>query len=168
MAAAGKLVFVTGFPQLDKKLREMPPALQRKFVRGGLRRGAKRVAALAKRIILNEAKDTGALEESIKVLALKRSTKRAGIAIMPNRDKLFAKYAARHEGRLPNPAKGETDPFYYAAAIEFGTEKQPAVKPFRRALYDSSSALREYFKADIAEFIATNKVTIGRDTSRQG
>lgn len=158
-AAAKKLVFVTGFRELDDKLRAMEPKLQRKFVRGALRKGGKRLQQEAKRIIKSEARDTGAFEQSIKVKALKRSRKRVGIQMLPERDKLFAKYAAKHDGKEPHPAKSESEPFYYPAAIEFGTETHVAVKPMRRALYDNAEVYREYFKADLTQFIAEQKVS---------
>jgi HK97 gp10 family phage protein len=157
--ATGKLVIVTGFKELDAKLRQMPAAMQRKFVRGALRKGGLRLQQEAKRIIRTEAKDTGALEKSVgRPIALKRSRKRVGIAVLPKRDVLFANYAAKHGGKTPHPAKGESEPFYYAAAIEFGTSDEPPVKPFRRALYDNEAVYRAYFKADLTQFIAEQKV----------
>lgn len=157
--AAGKLVIVTGFKELDAKLRTMEPKLQRKFIRGALRKGGKRLQQEAKRIIRTEAKDTGALEKSVGApKALKRSRKRIGVSVMPDRDKLFANYRAKHGGKAPSPMAGHNDPHYYAASIEFGTETQEAVRPFRRALYDNAKVYQEYFKADLREFIATQKV----------
>lgn len=158
-AAKAKLVFVTGVAELDAKLIAMPPAMQRKFVRGALRKGGKRLTKEAQRIIQAEAYDTGALHKSLKVRSLKRSRKRVGIALLPDRDKLFANYRKKHDGKPPHPAKGETDPHYYAASIEFGTEHQPAVRPFRRALYENAKVYQEYFVADLRQFIAEQKVS---------
>lgn len=158
-AAAGKLIFATGFEEIDAKLRAMPTALQRKFVRGALRKGGKRLTQAAKQIIRSEARDTGALEQSVKVKALKRKRSRVGVEVFPERDKLFTKYAAKHEGRQPHPAKDGTEPYYYPAVIEFGNATHRAVSPFRRALYDNAAVYREYFGADVREFIATQKVT---------
>lgn len=157
-AQAGKLVIVTGFKELDAKLRQMEPKLQRKFVRGALRKGGKRLTQEAKRIIKTEARDTGAYEQSLKVAALKRSRKRIGIAMFPTRAKLFAKYAAKHGGKLPHPAAGESEPYYYPATIEYGSDTHQAVRPLRRALYDNEKVYREYFKADLTQFIAEQKV----------
>ncbi len=159
MAATQKLVFVTGDKELDAKLTAMTPALQRKFVRGALRRGSKRLTTEIKRIVRAEAYDTGAFHKSIRSKSLKRSRNRVGIAVMPDRDKLFANYAKKHDGKTPHPAKGETDPFYYVAALEFGTETMPAVKPLRTALYENKEVYQEYFKADLRQFIAEQKVT---------
>jgi HK97 gp10 family phage protein len=156
---AQKLVIVTGFAELDAKLKSLPPKLQRKFVRGGLRKGANRVVRDAKKIIRNEAYDTGAYFRALKVRSLKRSRKRVGVSVHGPREKLFAAYAAKHEGKPPHPAKGESDPFYYPAAIEFGTDTRPPVRPMRRALYDNANELRALFVADVRQFIAENKVT---------
>lgn len=159
MATAGKLVIVTGFKQLDDKLRNMPAALQRKFVRGGLRKGTKRLIQEIRRIIKTDAYDTGAFYGSLKAKALKRSQKRVGVATFTDTDKLYAKYEQKH-GHKPHPAKGETQPFFYPAVLEFGSETQEPVKPLRKALYDNASIYREYFKADVLQFIAENKVTV--------
>jgi hypothetical protein len=73
-----------------------------------LRKGAKRIQQEFKRIVHEEAHDTGALEQSTKVRALKRSRTRAGVGVVIDRDTLFTKYAAKHDGQKPHPAKGET------------------------------------------------------------
>ena len=159
MAAPQTLVFVTGFAQLDAKLRAMPNALQKKFVRGGLRKCAKRVTKEFKQIVHAEAHDTGTLEKAAKPKALKRSRTRAGVGVYIDRDKLFAAYAAAHDGKPPHPAAGEKDPFYYPAAIEFGTATQQPVRPMRRALYDHTKAYIDLFRSDVIEFIDANKVS---------
>lgn len=155
---AKQFVIVTGYAQLDAKLRGMPAAIQKKFVRGGLRKGSKRIVREFQRIVRAEAFDTGVLSRAAKPKALKRSRKRVGVSVFIDRDKLFAKYAAKH-GRPPHPSKGSSEPHYYAASIEFGTEHQEPVRPMRRALYDNAGVYREYFKADVLQFIAENKVT---------
>lgn len=172
MAKQG-LVVVTGFKELDAKLRDMPNAVQRKFIRGALRRGSKRLTRDAVRIVKAEAYDTGALAKSIKVVSLKRSKKRIGISVMPPRNVLFKNYAnaqqkVRKKSGNATFAKPKTD--YYPAFVEFGTDKQPAVKPFRRALYDNANVFREYFKADMLQFIAQNKVsgTLSKATGYTG
>lgn len=161
MAKQG-LVVVTGFKELDAKLRGMPNAVQKKFIRGALRRGGKRLTQEAVRIVQAEAYDTGTLAKSIKVKSRKRSRTRIGISVMPPRDVLFKNYAnAQQKDRKKSGnatfAKPKKD--YYPAFVEFGTDTQPAVNPFRRALYDNANVYREYFKADMRQFIAENKVT---------
>lgn len=158
-AKAGGLVFVTGLKQLDDKLTAMPAAMQKKFVRGALRKGAKRIVVEVKRIIKAEAYDTGTLHKSFKVKSLKRSRKRVGVSMFVDREKLFTNYASKHGGKKPHPASGENEPFYYLAAIEFGTETQEPVRPMRRALYDNQEVYRAYFRADVLKFISEQKVS---------
>ena len=158
-ATAGKLVFVTGDKELDAKLSGLTTGIQRKFVRGALRKGSKRLTKEVQRIVRAEAYDTGAFYKSLKTKSLKRSRNKVGVAVMPDRDKLFANYKRTHDGKPPHPAKGESDPFYYVAAIEFGTDTVPAVKPLREALYENAGVYQEYFKADLRQFIAEQKVT---------
>jgi hypothetical protein len=155
---AQKLVFVTGYAQLDAKLRTLPNKLQGKFVRGALRKGAKRVQRDAKQIIRGEAYNEGVLHRSLKIKALKRSRKRAGVSVFIDREKLFAAYQAKY-GHEPHPAKGRSDPFYYPAVIEFGSDTKEPIKPLRRGLYDHAKELRVLFEADVKQFIAENKVT---------
>lgn len=156
--SSSKLVFVTGHAQLDAKLRLMPDKLQRKFVRGALRKCAKRVVREAQNIVRAEAYNFGVLYRALKVKSLKRSRKRVGVSVFIDRDKLFAAYQAKY-GHPPHPAKGSSDPFYYPAVIEFGSETQEPIKPMRRALYDHDNELRALFAADVRQFIAENKVT---------
>lgn len=156
--AAQKLVVVTGHKELDAKLRGLPAKIQRKFVRGALRRGMKRVVQDYKRIVRTEAYETGTMMRATKTRALKRSRKRIGFTLHIDREKLFAAYRAKY-GHDPHPMKGRTDPHYYPASIEFGTDSQPAVRPMRRALYDNEDVIRAYFVGDVKQFIAENKVT---------
>ena len=157
--ATGGLVVGTGFAQLDAKLAAMPAAMQRKLVRGGLKRAINRCVRDAKRIVKDEAYDTGVLHNAFKSKALKRSRKKFGYSMFIGRETLFQRYAAKHGGQAPHPAKGEKEPFYYPAVIEFGSDNRPAIKPMRRALYDNADEYRELFKADVLQFIAENKVT---------
>lgn len=157
-------VFLTGLAQLDAKLASLEPKLQKKLARKSLRSIAKKVVAAAKSIVQAEAYNTGALYKNFKVRALKRSRNRIGTSMFVDREKLFADYAARY-GHTPNPAKGEKEPFYYLAAIEFGYqrpsgEQVEAVRPMRRALYDNANEFKQFFVTDIQELIreaATSK-----------
>lgn len=161
MAKQSELVIVTGFKELDTKLRNMPAALQRKFVRGGLRKATNRVVKAAKTIIRNEAFDTGAFESSLKTAALKRRRTRVGYAA-------FTKTSAMYEKREMKVAKRNLKRgflskvpkrFFYPAVIEFGSPRHKAIKPMRRALYGNDSELRAYFEQDVKQFIREQKVT---------
>ncbi len=157
MAAAQGLVFVTGFKDLDARLRELPNKLQRKYVKGALLKSAKRDAVETKKIIRAEAHNTGAYEESIKTKTLKRSRKRVGVAVIIDRDLYFAKYTEKY-GKPPNPAAGEKEPFFVPAVLEFGTEHTKPIRASRRALYDNKDVYLKYFQEDTHEFISTGKV----------
>jgi hypothetical protein len=145
---------VTGFKELDAKLRNLPPKLQRKFVRQSLRKVNKRVQQEFKKIVTDEAFDTGALSRSTKVRALKRSRRRVGVGVYIDREKLFANYAKKHGGKKPHPAAGGTEPFFYPAVVEFGSESHEPVRPMRRALYEHEAEYRNYFRDDVAKLIA--------------
>jgi hypothetical protein len=157
VAKAG-IVVVTGHKEIDDLFRKMPAALQRKFTRGALRLAAKRDQQETKRIIKSESYDTGAFYRSIKIKATKRSRVRIGVSVFTDRNKLFAEYEKQH-GHKPHPRKGETEPHFYPASIEFGTDNEPAVKPMRRALYDNAGVYRAYFIGDLQKFIREQKVT---------
>lgn len=158
MAETG-LVIVTGFKELDAKLRSLSPKLQRKFVRQSLRKVNKRVQKEFKAIVKAEAYDTGALSRSTKVRSLKRSRSRVGVGVYIDREKLFANYAKKHDGKQPHPSAGEMEPFYYAAVVEFGSADHEPVRPMRRALYEHSKEYQNYFRNDIAELIAESAGT---------
>lgn len=154
-----KPIFVTGDGELDKILSGLEPKMQRKFVRGALRKSTKRITKEYQRLVADEAYDTGALAKSARAKALKRSRKRVGVAMFIDREKLFARYAAKH-GKPPHPAKGSSDPFYYPAVVEFGDKTHEAVRPMRRALYDNAAVYHEYFLADLRQFVNEQKVTV--------
>lgn len=157
MAAKG-LVVVTGFRELDAKLRNMPAALQKKFIRGGLRKGGKRDQKEAKKIIHEEAHETGALEKSVKIKSLKRSRTRVGVGVYIDRDAYFKNYESEY-GTQPHPAKGEKTPFYVPAVIEFGDAHKKPIRPLRRALYGNEKQTRADFVDDVTQFIADNKIS---------
>lgn len=161
MAKTGQLVIVTGLAQLDAKLRALPAALQRKLVRGGLRKATNRVVKAAKHIIRNEAFDTGAFESSLKTKATKRSRAKVGYAAFTKTSAMYNKRELRVAKR--NLKKGLLSPvakrFFYPAVIEFGSPQHKAVKPMRRALYQDVPGLRAYFETDVKQFIAEQKVT---------
>jgi hypothetical protein len=153
-------VFVTGHKELDAKLAKMPAALQKKLIRGGLRKAGKRIQRDFKGIVKAEAYISGALHSSTTIRAKKRSRVSAGIEMGVDYGKLEANYAAKHEGKTPSPAKSGQGPFPYIVALEFGTDTQPPEKPLRRSLYDRILTLRSYFVADLLQFIAENKVSL--------
>lgn len=152
---AGKSI-VTGNKELDAKLATMNESLQKKFARSSLRKNASVYERVVVNIIRMEAYDTGALSKSIKRRANKRSRIQVGIAIMPPRSVVFSNYAKaqqRERKKLKNATFAPPKTFYYPASIEFGTAHQPAVKPFRRGLYEPAATYRRNFHKDMVEFV---------------
>lgn len=152
-----QLVIVTGVAQLDAVLRTLEPKIQKKFTRKSLRNVGKLVMAAAKAIVQAEAYFTGTLYKAFKLRAVKRKRNAIGVSMFINREKLFANYTAEY-GHPPNPRKGETEPHYYPASIEFGFTRPdgtevPAIRPMRRALYDNAEAFKQFFANDLREII---------------
>lgn len=146
MARSGGGVIVTGDKVLDRVLRNLPVAAQKKLSRKATRKAAKE-------IVLPEAKnrvavDTGELEESLAVRAIRRSRTR------------FGHQVGTKEGHY----KGDQ---FYGAFIEFGTKERqhksgkrvgridPA-KNFaylRPAVYDNRARITAMYVAAMKELI---------------
>lgn len=143
---AGGGVIVTGDVALDRALRELEPALAKKLSRKTTRR-------IAKDIVLPAARDrapvdSGDLEESLTVRAIKRSRYRFGHMVTCG------------EGVF----KGDQ---FYSGFLEFGTKPrfQKAnskyvgfVKPhefafLRPAVYDNAAQANAAYIADMREFV---------------
>jgi len=91
-----------GVAKFDRKLKALETRLQRKVVRQALRAGARVIAAEAKANA--PVGKTGALKDSIRVWALKRSRRRIGVKV----------------GSSIHAYKGDQ---FYGAFLEFGTSK---------------------------------------------
>lgn len=155
MAEAYPLVATTGYADIDTKLSQLPPALQRKFYRGALRKGGNRVKQEFQRIVKDEAYDTGAYMRATSVRALKRKKDRIGVSLHVDKSKLIARRQKK---------TGETKEYYYPASLEFGYTRKNGthVKPVRaqrRALYDNQKVYLAYFVGDMRQFLAEQKVT---------
>lgn len=153
----GKLAIVTGYKELDAKLRKMPEALQRKLVKGALKKSTDRDKQETIRIVKAEAYDTGAYSKSLKVRQIKRSRVKVGSMVIVDTQKLFQEYAKKH-GRFPGSEKGQIRPAFYPAMIEYGSPTNQPISPMRRALYDNAKVYQAYFVGDLRQFIATQKV----------
>lgn len=163
MATTQQLVVVTGFRELDAKLRTMPAKLQKKFVRGALKKGGKRLTRAIRWILRAEAYDTGALYKAVQVKPLKARKDRIGIAVMPSRSRLLsvrAKLEQKARKKAGNATFATPNMDYYPQFVEYGTQHMPAVRPFRRALYDNAEAYRAYFAGDLKQFITEQKVDL--------
>ncbi len=151
-------LIVTGDIHLDRKLAELGPKIANKFSRKALRRGIKKVVDDTKKIVRAEAYNLGVIHKSFKVRALKRKRGRVGLAMFVDREKLFFDYAELY-GHPPNPRKGEDDPHYYLASIEFGYERVdgttvPAIRPMRRGLYENATEIQQFFVGDVREMLS--------------
>ncbi len=133
----GKKGIITGVKALDMKLATMEFRVQKKLAR----RAAK---VAAKQIVLPAAKalvpvDTGALEASLKVRALKRTKTRTG-------------YTVQTLG-LERPMQ--------APAVEFGSEKMEADPFLREAIYGNEAAIRLKFAVELKRALVEEGV-LGR------
>lgn len=145
-------VILTGDKELDARLKQLEPKLQKKLTRKALRKGGKRVLTKFQDIVDAEAFETGAYRKSAKIRALKRSRNKLGVTIHVDRDKYFAEYEKQY-GHKPTPRHGETEPHYVPATIEFGDERHEAVRPQRRALYENETQIKRDFVSDMKELV---------------
>ena len=143
---AGGGVIVTGDEALDKLLATLTPKLQKKLIRQATRKSAKN-------IVLPEARnrvpvDTGDLEESLTVKAIKRSRNKIG-SMVATKDGFFS---------------GDQ---FYGGMIEFGTKERTqkstgksvgAIQPhkfafLRPAVYDNEDRIKAEYIKDVRELI---------------
>lgn len=142
---AGGGVIVTGDEELDKLLAGLTPKLQKKLSRQATRKAAKD-------IVLPEAKarvpvDSGDLEDSLRVQAIKRSRSKIG-HMVTTKDGFY---------------KGDQ---FYGGFQEFGTKErqhksgkstgsiQPHSQAFLRpAVYDNEDRIKELYVSDLRELI---------------
>lgn len=121
-------ISVFGDKELQAKLADLTPKVQRKIVRSALRQGAKRVRDEARRLA---PVDTGALKKSIKVRAARNLRRGSfGIAILTG---------TRAELGISPEAK-----FYYPAVVEFGGRGHGGrgydAQPYLRPAMDATRA----------------------------
>jgi len=109
-----------GDKELQRKLRELPIAMERKIVRKALREAARPVLAAAKALapVL-----TGRMKAGMKLRAEKAKRGHFGVQVVtPTRKELGI---------------AGDDPYYYPMAVEVGTAKMPA-HPFMRPALDAN------------------------------
>lgn len=128
---------LTGVKQLDEVLKNMPRSMQNKALRRGTREATKVVLRDARRLA---PRDSGALERSLKVRALKRSRRnksRVGASVVTDgAHKLFS---------------GEQ---FYGAFVELGTAKMDADPFLRPALWSNKDSIRRAYIVAIKRWIA--------------
>jgi hypothetical protein len=147
----------TGYAEIDAKLKQLEPNAQKKLSRQALRKGGKLVQRETQQIIEEETDyGEGAYAASISVRAITRTRVKIGVSVLPDRDKYFKEYEKRY-GKKPNPATGESEPFYVPAALEFGYMRGdtyvPPLRAQRRGLYDNKEPVLNNFKNDMRELV---------------
>lgn len=108
---------VLGDKALQRKLRALPIAMEKKIVRKALREAGRPILASAKALVPVR---TGALKKSLRLRALKRSRGSFGVQV---------RTGTREELGIPADA-----PYYYPMAVEVGTGHAPAHPYMRPAL----------------------------------
>lgn len=150
---------MTGFAEVDAKLKELEPKVQKKFTRQALRKGGKLHKEDTQSIIEQETDGEGAYAASFVVKSMKRSRSRIGVSVMPDAKKYFQEYEKRY-GKEPNPSpKHDANrPHYVPASLEFGWMSGdtyiPPVRAQRRGLYDNKEKYIGNFRSDMREIIS--------------
>lgn len=125
------ITIATGIAELNAKLRALAgDKITKKYLRAALRKVAKPMARLAKQLA---PVDSGALEESIRVKAIRRTRTGIGVRVTTSAS--------------DNEYSGET---FYAPMQEFGTAKM-AASPYLRPAFDQ---LREASIKSVADDMA--------------
>lgn len=119
-------ISILGDKKLQRKLRRLELAIQKKIVRQSINRAMLPVRNKAKQYV---PVDSGRLRDSIKRVSRTRRGKASARVVTGTRAELG----------IPSDAKG-----YYPAAIEYGTRKQSAQSFLRRAMTElKNSTLRK-------------------------
>lgn len=137
-------VKVTGLDGIQKKLKALPKAVERKVLRSALRAGAGVIRAEARD---NVAVDTGSLKKKIAVKEGDPKKYGGGVVMSVGVEKgsFFAtrkrdggvKYKRLRKGdKVQKKARGKITPARYAHLVELGTAHS-APKPFLRPAVDS-------------------------------
>jgi HK97 gp10 family phage protein len=117
-------VIITGIRDIDRKLKRLAPAVQKKVVRKAMRAGLK---VQATEVRSQVPVDTGLTKSAVKVRAVKRK-KRGTI-------ELEVLISGKVPGLIVTPASG-AKPVFYPAVVEYGTSERPP-NPFMRRAYES-------------------------------
>lgn len=121
--AASQFLVITGVRAIDRRLRRLAPAVQKKIVRKAMRDGLKIVAAEVKS---QAPVDTGTTRSNVKVRAVKRR-RRGSI-------ELEVRIAATDETKRTSATTGKT--VFYPAVVEYGHEGVPP-DPFMRGAFEA-------------------------------
>lgn len=135
---------IDGMEETLAKMASMPERLQKKLIRRAARPAAKEVAAAAK---LAAPVLTGALEDSIKVRALRRSRRNKGIIGVSvrtsERDSMFS---------------GDQ---FYGAFQEFGTERMDPNPFLIPAMLEKEGQVKQIFMAELRRIVEEEDTNSG-------
>ena len=164
MAKQG-LVIVTGHEEIDRVLKDLPQAMQKKFIRHAMRVSIKKVQKDFERNVRDaDLIETKAFMQSTKVKATKRSRTKTGVTLYTDTQAMYARRKKKRTGSKEKlkSIKASSDfgeEFFYPAVLEFGDAHHPPHRPMRKALYDNAKVVQAYFEGDVLNSIqeAANK-----------
>jgi HK97 gp10 family phage protein len=114
-------VFITGIKRIDKKLKLLPQAVQKKIIRPAIREGLKLVKAEA---AMRAAVDTGRMKKALKIVAYKkRKVGRIGMNLQ---------ISTSVPGLVKHSKSGKRA--FYPAVEEYGARDHPP-DPFMRPAF---------------------------------
>ncbi len=130
---------ITGVKEIDRRLKRLEPAVQRRVVRGAMRRG---LAIIKAEIEAEAPSDSGDTRRNVKVRAVKRR-KRGSI-------ELEARIEAVDQLKRTSGKTGKT--VFYPAVVQYGSDEQDA-NDFMTRAYDQ--------KGEMARMVTLNKLRQG-------
>ena len=129
---------VTGVEEIDRKLQQFEPKLQKKVARKSLRKAGKLVKQSAQtNLDKNDTNETGQTRRGIKIKSAKRSRSRIGILVMTTHRQ--EEVATRNQ--------------FNAIPLEFGHDQVRAYPFLRPAVYDNENRINNFVVKDIEEQI---------------
>ena len=135
-----KGVILKGDRQLKAKLESMSKGLQNKAMRAALRKGIEPVAVLARQ---RSPVRTGRLQKSIKVASYRGKRGVIGASV---------RTGTRRQLRIT-----PEDPYYYPAALEYGTKARQGRSFMRSALFDRKRQALALTEKEIVNYLLTFK-----------
>lgn len=118
-------VLITGVKKIDKRLKQLPPKVQKKVVRQAIRKALK---VVQKEVQSQVPIDTGLTKRNVKVRAVKKR----------RRDTISIDVRVQGNESLINKT-AEGKPVFYPAVVEYGREGV-APNPFMRRAFEAKGA----------------------------
>jgi len=133
-------VILKGDRELRAKLESMSRGMQNKAMRAALRKGMEPVAALAKQ---RAPVLTGRLQKSIKVASYRGKRGILGAVV---------RTGTRRQLRIT-----PEEPYYYPAALEYGTKKRKGRSFMRSSLFDRKRQALSLTEKELVKYLLTFK-----------